>query len=579
MSLQVPGDARRRGRRLSSHPLGSGSALSRRGFVGGAVGAAVLLGTGAVPAQAARGAGRPVRIDYPFTLGVASGDPWSDSVVLWTRLAPDPYAVDGLAGMPPRPVPVRWQVAEDPRFRRVVREGVVVATPDLNHAIHPEVGRLRPGRDYWYRFEAGGHVSSVGRTRTAPSPGSHPASLAFGFASCARWDQGYYTAYGHLAQEDLDLVVHLGDYLYEYGVNATGGARNTPVPAHFATETTDLTRYRLQYSLYKSDPDLMAAHAAHPFVVTFDDHEVENNWADEVPEASSQTPGELFMPRRVAAFQAYYENLPLRSTSMPDGPDIQIYRSLGYGDLVDFHVLDTRQYRDDQPYGDGSHAPGPETLDPARTMMGFEQEAWLLDGFAASRARWQVLANQAPMAETDQDAGEAKLLFMDPWDGYVANRQRVLQGALDREVRNLVVITGDRHQNYASNLLLDYADPASPVVGSEFVSTSITSGGDGADMTAQGQNFLAANPHLQFFNGQRGYVRCQVTPSEWRSDFRVVPYVTTPGAPISTRATWVVQDGVPGVVQDTAGQVVGQRFSRSEVSEGTLDNQRAAAAR
>ncbi|NYJ00093.1 alkaline phosphatase D [Nocardioides thalensis] len=558
------------------------AAIGRRGFVGGAGAAAVLLGTGAIPGEAAAvrsAAARTAARDYPFTLGVASGDPLPNSVVLWTRLATDPLAADGSGGMPPRPVGVAYEVAEDERFRRVVKRGAVTATPALGHSVHPEVWGLRPSTVYYFRFRVGGHISPVGRTRTAPSLDARNAAVSFAFASCARWDQGFYTAYGHLANEDLDLVVHLGDYLYEYGINATGGARNQPMGPEFAGETTDLARYRLQYGLYKSDPNLMAAHASAPFVVTPDDHEVENNWADEIPEASSQSQGELWMPRRTAAFQAYYENLPFRAGSVPSGADMQIYRKLSYGTLLDFNVLDTRQYRDDQPYGDGSDVPGPESTDPSKSMMGLAQEKWLLDNFARSRARWQVLANQAPMAETDQDATDGKLLFMDPWDGYVANRERILGGARDRGVDNLVVITGDRHQNYASNLLLDYDDPSSPVVGSEFVGTSITSGGDGADMTPGGENLLAANPHLKFFNSQRGYVRCKVTREEWRSDYRVIPYVTRPDAPVSTRATWVVENGVPGVQLASEGAVVGRRRSATEKSEAELDVRRARAGR
>ena len=551
------------------------SSVSRRGFVGGAGAAAVLLGTGAVASHVS-----PARADapsYPFRLGVASGDPLPNSVVLWTRLAVDPLAPDGSGGMPRRPIAVQWEIAEDERFRSVVKRGAVTATPDLGHSVHPEVWGLRPGREYFYRFKVGGHLSPVGRTKTAPSLDASVSAVSFAFASCSRWDAGYFTAYRHLAQEDVDLVVHLGDYLYEYGINATGGARNVPMGAEFRSETTDLARYRLQYGLYKSDPDLMAAHAAHAFVVTPDDHEVENNWADEIPEASSQSQGPLWMPRRTAAFQAYYENLPFRASSVPNNADMQIYRRLTYGDLVDFNVIDTRQYRDDQPYGDGSDAPGPESTDPSKTMMGFEQEAWLLNNFSKSKARWQVIANQAPMAETDLDAGPAKLLYMDPWDGYVANRERVLGGAVNRGVENLVVITGDRHQNYASNLLLDYDDPASRVVGSEFVGTSITSGGDGADMTPSGQNLLAANPHMKFFNSQRGYVRCRVSKDEWLSDYRVVPYVTRPDAPVSTRATYAIQDGVPGVQLDSRGAVVGQRLSSTTQSEAELDERRAKA--
>ncbi|MGH3353821.1 MAG: alkaline phosphatase D family protein [Nocardioides sp.] len=542
------------------------AALSRRTLVtGSAVTAAVMLGTGSIPADAVTPRRATTLPGYPFTLGVASGDPLPNSVVLWTRLAPEPLAPDGLGGMPPEPVRVRWQIAEDPGFRKVVKSGTVTATAALGHSVHPEVWGLRPGRDYWYRFSAAGEVSPIGHTRTAPAYGAKLAEVTFAFASCAKWDAGYFTAYQHLAEEDVDVVFHLGDYHYEYGINANGGDRNVPVDSAFAGETTDLPRYRLQYGLWKSDPDLIAAHAAHAFVVAPDDHEIENNWADDVPEESSQSKGGLWTPRRTAGFQAYYEHLPFRASSLPAGADMQIYRQLRYGDLVDFNVIDTRQYRDDQAYADGSDPASPELTpdiyDPSRSLMGARQEKWLQRNWRQSRARWQVLANQAPMAETDLDETAAKTLYMDPWDGYIANRNRLLEGARTAGVDNLVVITGDRHQNYASNLLADYDDPGSAVVGSEFVGTSVTSGGDGADMTTGGEALLRANDHLKFFNGQRGYVRVKVTPEELSSDFRVVPYVQRPGAPISTRATYVVENGRPGVQLDTKSTPVGTRYA------------------
>ncbi|NYI06214.1 alkaline phosphatase D family protein [Allostreptomyces psammosilenae] len=512
---------------------------------GGAGAAAVLLGTGALHDDRALAA--PMRLDNPFTLGVASGDPLPDGVVLWTRLAPDPYRADGTGGMPDRPVRVEWEVAADERFHRVVRRGAVTATPELGHSVHVEVSGLRPATEYHYRFRARGEISPVGRTRTAPAVWADPRSLTFAFASCQAWEDGHYTAYAHMAREDLDFVVHLGDYIYEYA--CTGAKRGTPVGEQFGTETMTLDRYRLQYALYKSDENLQAAHAAFPWIHTMDDHEVENNWAAGLSQADSEPDQDpaVFLQRRAAAFQAMYENLPLRRAQMPDGPDMRLHRRLSYGGLADITMIDTRQYRDDQPCGDGSDVGCVDRLDPDRTLLGAEQREWLLQGFSRSRARWQVLGNQAPMGETDQDAGPDKRLFMDPWDGYVAERDRVLAGAVDRGVRNLVVITGDRHQNYAWDLKRDFEDPDSPTVASEFVGTSISSGGDGADMTAEGERFLAANPHMKFFNAQRGYVRCTVTEREWRSDYRVVPYVLTPGAPISTRASYVVQDGVPGV--------------------------------
>lgn len=517
--------------------------LSRRQIFGyGTAGAAALmLGTGAWSTDSAFAA--PVLTGNPFSLGVASGDPLPDGVVLWTRLAPDPFAEDGKGGMPATPVRVQYEVAEDERFRHVVRRGSVIATPELAHSVHPEIHGLRPDRVYFYRFRAAGHLSPTGRTRTTPAAGSDPRELTFAFASCQAWQDGYYTAYEHMAAEDLDLVVHLGDYLYEYGVKTN--KRGVTTDPKFHTETVGLARYRLQYGLYKAEAPLQQAHANFPWIMTFDDHEVENNWADEISE-NNESP-ETFMLRRAAGFQALYEHAPLRRTQLPKGPDVQMYRRLSYGRLADFTMLDTRQYRDDQPCGDGASANCAERLDPDRTLLGARQRDWVLKGFSRSPARWQILGNQAPMGQTDQDPGADTLVWLDPWDGYVAERNRLLAEAGTRGVRNLVVVTGDRHQNYAWDLKRDYADPGSPTVGSEFVGTSVTSGGDGADMTPQGEQFLAANPHMRFFNSQRGYVRVRVDRDRWTSDFRVLPYVTRPGAPVSTRASVVVEDGVPGV--------------------------------
>ncbi|MEV6288368.1 alkaline phosphatase D family protein [Kribbella sp. NPDC051770] len=516
--------------------------VSRRRFLGygGAGTAAVLLGTGVWDASTTYAV--PGRAGNPFTLGVASGDPKYDSVVLWTRLATDPFAVDGKGGMPNKPVRVEYEVALDERFRFVVRRSSVLATPELGHSVHPEVHGLLPDREYYYRFRTGHEVSPTGRTRTTPHPLTTPRNLRFAFASCNAWQDGYFTAYEHLAHEDLDLVVHLGDYLYESGVKTN--KRGVETDPRFHTETFDLARYRLQYSLYKSEAPLQAAHAAHPWIHTFDDHEVENNWAGDLSQADTEPDQDpvIFKQRRAQAFQAMYENLPLRHEQMPSGPDIRYHRRLPYGRLADFTILDTRQYRSDQPCGDGDSSTCDGRFDPDNTMLGGKQRKWLLDGFRQSRARWQVLGNQTPMGQTDWTPGPETHVWLDPWDGYVAERNKVLAAAQDSGVRNLVVITGDRHQNYALELKRDFADPDSRTVGTEFVGTSITSGGDGADSTDQGQQFLAANPHLKFFNSQRGYVRVTVDEHQWRSDFRVVPFVSKPDAPVSTRATYVVED-------------------------------------
>ncbi|MFD0775458.1 alkaline phosphatase D family protein [Streptomonospora algeriensis] len=517
------------------------SRIDRRRFlgIGTASATAVALGTGLFSSNAA--ADRP-KHEFPFTLGVASGDPTHDGFVLWTRLAPEPLAADGSGGMPQKPVEVEYQVALDPRFRRVVRRGTAVASPELGHSVHPEISGLSPGREYHYRFRAMGAVSPVGTTRTAPPPSSMAGTLAFAFASCQKWDQGHYTAYEHLAREDLDLVLHLGDYIYEYPIE--GDLRGS-VPDHLLVETTRLEHYRVRYALYKSDAHLQNAHARFPWLVVPDDHEVDNNWADGT--SQDDDPTEAFLQRRADAFQAYYENMPLRRSSVPVGPEMGLHRRISYGRLADFTMLDTRQYRDDQACSGRLEDDCDARHSPNRSILGERQRKWLIEGFSDSAARWQILGNQSPMTQTDNTAGEGTSVWMDPWDGYAADRERVLDAAAQRGVRNLVVVTGDRHQNYAVDLKADYRDENAPTVGTEFVGTSISTDGDGEDLGEQGRRFLEANPHFAFVNEQRGYVRCTVSPEEWRTDFRVVPYVTRPGAPVSTRASFVVADGAPGV--------------------------------
>ncbi|MBF9132536.1 alkaline phosphatase D family protein [Plantactinospora sp. S1510] len=518
-------------------------ALSRRtlllsGAAVGAAGAVTVLPSAAV-------AGRPLRTD-PFTLGVASGDPDHDGFVLWTRLAPTPLAEDGLGGMSNRPVPVRWELAADERFRRVVRRGTAVARPEAGHSVHVELGGLQPGREYFYRFHAERHTSPVGRTRTAPAPWASGGKLVMAFASCSQFEHGYFTAYRRLAEEDPDLVLHLGDYQYEYtkdSYNIPGGNPRD----HEGPETVTLANYRQRHAQYKSDPDLQAAHQVAPWVVVFDDHEVDNNWADEAYE-KPEIPQPDFLARRAAAFQAYYENMPLRRTSIPRGIDLQLYRRIRWGRLANFHMMDTRQYRDDQACGDGTKD-CPAALDPARSITGAEQERWLIDGFRRSEARWDVLGQQVFFGQRDTDAGPAKFTSMDSWDGYVGSRDRITRGWVEARVRNTLVLTGDVHAHWATDLKLDYDDPTSRTVGSELVCSSITSGGDGADSVTGSHPYFPHNPHLRFHNNQRGYVLTRFTEREFQADFRVLPHVTTPGAPVHTRASFVVADRVPGLHQ------------------------------
>ena len=505
--------------------------VSRRRFLAVAGTAAGAVVASQLP-FAARARTAPVRFTgYPFTLGVASGDPTPDGVVLWTRLAPAPLS--GHGGMPEKSVQVEWQVATDEAFTNVVARGEETAMPGEAHSVHAEPRGLQPGYEYFYRFRANGEISPVGRTKTAPAGAA--AALTFAFASCQQYEHGYYTAYKHMAAEDLDLVIHVGDYIYEYDTNSytsTGGN----VRGNSNHEIVNLADYRERHAQYKTDPDLQAAHAAFPWLVTFDDHEVDNNWADEIPEEGM--PHDAFMRRRRAAFRAYWEHMPLRKAQRPVGTDIQIYKRCAYGSLATFHVLDTRQFRSDQ-------STPAERANPARTIVGAQQEAWLYDGLQGSAATWQVLANQVFMAQSDSAAGAAESFNMDAWDGYKVSRDKLLDFINTRGIANPIVVTGDVHQNWAADLLADFTNPESKILGSEFIGTSISTTGDGSDNQNTGR--FTENPWIKYNSQRRGYVRVSLDQAPCRADYRIVPYVKRPGAPISTHRSFVVEAGHPGL--------------------------------
>jgi alkaline phosphatase D len=518
------------------------ASATRREFVADSLrGAAAFIAFGALPGR---------RDDpswnaraYPFTLGVASGDPAPDGFVAWTRLAPDP--VRG-GGMPARPVSVVWEVAADDTFRRILRRGQVRAIPELAHAVHVEVAGLSPAREYFYRFVAGGEVSPVGRALTAPALGAANAQLRFAFVSCQHYEHGYYTAYRHVTAENVDCVVHLGDYIYESGI---GSVNANLVRRHEGEEVMSLQQYRNRYALYKTDSDLQSAHASAPFIVTWDDHEVENNYANDISETNE--PPEVFLRRRAAAYQAYYEHLPLRRSSMPSGSAMRVYRRVPYGRLATFNVLDSRQYRSDQACGDGRKPRCAEVFDDDRTMLGSEQEQWLLDGLGASQSRWNFLANQTVMGDnaslrpdTDQPTYP-----LDTWNGYVAQRQRLLDFLATRTAANPVVLTGDIHVSLALDLRANWTSPSAPTVGVELVGTSISSGGDGRQMTDYGAAILANNPHMKFFDARRGYVRVTLSRERLTADYRIVPLISRLGGGVETVASFVVENGRPLLIR------------------------------
>lgn len=485
--------------------------------------------------------------DYPFTLGVASGDPAPDGFVIWTRLAPQPLEPHG--GMPMARVVVGWEVAADDRFKEIVASGDATAWPELAHTVHVEVAGLRPGRPYWYRFRAGDEKSYAGQARTLPAAGSAVDKVRFAVAGCQHYEAGYYTAYRHMSAENVDFVYHFGDYIYEYSSGFVLDERRLPIPPvrrHGMREPFSLDDYRRFYALYKLDADLQAAHAAAPWIVTYDDHEVRNNWVGEIDQDG--TPPEIFLFRRAAALQAWYEHMPIRRRSMPRGNEIDITRRLAWGDLARIHALDTRQFRSDQPCDDGFKpaCPGIDARDAS--VLGAAQERWLADGLRAGKARWNVIAQQIMMMKLDRrrdfDTEAAPIFNVDSWAGYSQPRERMLELFGGQPDGSVIVLTGDEHQNFAGEL-----KRGDKIVAAEFVGTSICSGGDGQDFRPGNKRIMASNSELRGTNDQRGYLLCEATPEAWKTSWRVLDRVTAPGGTISTRATWVVEAGKAGMVE------------------------------
>ncbi|MCC7017879.1 MAG: alkaline phosphatase D family protein, partial [Rhodospirillales bacterium] len=392
----------------------------------------------------------------------------------------------------------------------------------LGHSVHVEIEGLRPDRWYFYRFHAGEATSRVGRARTTPAFDAVPDRLRFAFASCQHYEHGYYTAYQHMLGDDLDLVVHLGDYIYE-GAAAKGKPR-----AHLGGELMSLDDYRNRYALYRTDEHLQAAHARFPWLVTWDDHEFDNNCAGDISEEKNVAK-EPYLIRRAAAYQAYYEHMPLRAAQLPKGPHLTLYRRCHFGRLASFQVLDTRQYRSDQPCGDGNKRPCEQVFAKDVTVLGDTQEKWLNDGLTSSTAQWNVLAQQIMMARVDRAPGESIAWSMDQWAGYDEPRKRLFRELVARKVSNPVVLTGDIHSNWVNDLKIDFDDAKAPVIATEFVGTSISSGGDGAEKPKDLDRSLSENPFVKFLNTERGYVRCDLNQSQWRSDYCVIPKVSQPG--------------------------------------------------
>ncbi|HEY4170053.1 MAG TPA: alkaline phosphatase D family protein [Reyranella sp.] len=465
----------------------------------------------------------------PFPLGIASGCPRPTSIVLWTRLT--------------APGPVAWAVAEDEGMRRVVRNGTATAEERWANSVHVDVEGLRPGRHYWYRFTANGEASPVGRTRTAAAPTDKPQALRFAIASCAQYEQGYFAAYRHMAAEELDAVLFVGDYIYEMSWG------RDLVRRHNGGRCTLLFEYRDRYAQYKSDADLQAAHVAHPWILTWDDHEVANDYTDDIgPEDPDPA---RFLKQRAAAYQAYWEHMPLPNALRPGGPSMRLYDRYRFGSLAELVTLDDRQYR--------SHHACRETLkrgkalencaerlDPGRTMLGAGQEAWFADGMRRASARWNIVAQQTLMAELDRGPGERHVYWADGWDGYPIARQRLLDAVAASPVKDTLVLGGDVHSFWAADLKQDFARPASATVATEFVGGSITSQGPAADRV---HGYLAKNPHIRAAStGVFGFGLVTLDAKKADISFRTLADVRDPKSTIATHQRFVVEAGRPGVV-------------------------------
>jgi len=486
---------------------------------------------------------------YPFSLGVASGSPLPDSVILWTRILADP-----LDAAPPSPLALalRWEVAHDEAFRQIVARGSASALPELGHSVHVDVRGLQPERRYWYRFMHGNAVSPVGRTRTAPAAGARPQRLRMAVASCQHWEFGSYGAHRHIAASEPDLVLFLGDYIYEWGPYQL----RHPARAVRSHESFTLGDYRRRYAQYKSDPDLQAAHQAAPWIVTWDDHEVANDYAGLRDERLALD----FAARRAAAYQAFYEHMPLRLPNVRrDGfASMRLHQRYDWGQLARIHVLDDRYARSLQACAKAGRG-GSNALyardckalrDPRRTMLGGEQEAWLDAGLTSSRAQWNVLAQQTLMAQSSstpvRKEGDNRV-WTDGWDGYPLARRRLLESLRASAARNPLVLGGDVHSFYACELRPDFIKPVSrtnPVVATEFCGTSVTSNSRPQERTLA---HVANNPHMLYGRSdKRGYMLLELTPKQTVTRFMGLDDVREPGSKIATLASFSVSNGKAG---------------------------------
>ena len=485
----------------------------------------------------------PVWSVNPFALGVASGQPRSDSVVLWTRLLVDERD-EALRG---QSLPVLCEVFADEALRQSVRQWRVQTDASRAHSVHVIADGLQPGRPYWYRFACGQAQSPVGRTRTAPAADAPVDLLRLALASCQHYEQGWFVAHREMAQRDLDLVLFVGDYIYESSNpehvlrRHTGGVPRT------------LDGYRQRHAQYKSDPDLQACHAAHPWLMTWDDHEVVNDYANDLDRHYSDA--QVFLRRRAAAYRAYFEHMPVRLGPEPEQPHrMRIHDRLAWGRLAELWTLDCRQYRSHQacpdPLRGGARVVlGCEALaDPQRSMLGQEQERWLEQALVGSTRRWKLIGQSTQMSSTGVNTPLGRTTFNDAWDGYPRARERLLSSIAQAGLQDVVVLGGDVHMHVASQLRVRPNDEKSPVVASELVTTSVTTRGMSEKLLA---TIRDSNPDIVHARAdERGYIALEVRPQGVSAQMRSTPHPVRESDVLKTQARWRVQAGQAGVQRD-----------------------------
>ncbi|WP_433192642.1 alkaline phosphatase D family protein [Nocardia sp. CA-107356] len=544
-----------------SEPLGS---FARRTLLtGGAAATATALLTTA-----------PARAEGPvFRHGVASGDPLPNGVIIWTRVTVSDDATPGSGSG--ESAPVRWEVASDERFTSVTASGIATTTAESDHTVKIDVTDLQPGSGYFYRFTAFGVHSPIGRTRTAPATTAPVDRLRFGVVSCANWEAGYFGAYRHLANRaDLDAIVHLGDYIYEYGRGKYGGRSGAVRPHEPANEIVTLTDYRIRHAQYKTDPDLLALHARVPFICTWDDHEfADNAWSGGANNHDPATEGD-WQPRRAASARAYLEWMPVRATS--SGADVQIYRRLRFGTLAELSMLDLRSYRDQEV----KPVAGWRDVDnPARTITGKAQMDWLTAGLASAPVQWKLVGNSvmiAPLVFPPLEPATTQAITTmmgvpqsgipangDQWDGYTADRRTLFQSIVEQQVGDVVFLTGDIHSSWAADLPIDPANyPAGPTAGAEFVVPSVTSSSLGELLKAPPrtvavpveESVKGVNHHLRYIEMEsHGYGVLEVTPDQAQMDWFYVADVADPNSGVHHGASFAVRSG--GRVEPRPGPV------------------------